>query len=502
MKNRRSKYSTTGLKSHGVIKLPWIPVLCMILAVSCVKEPGQVEIKSYPEIYPEYIDLTIPDNIAPLNFVIKEPGTRYRIKIHAAKGRGIDMRQRSPKIKIPVKKWQELLSANSGDSLSIEVYILNDKKWQEFKTIRHYISPDPIDPWLVYRLVHAVYLKWMEMGIYQRNLTDFKEIPVIENSSTDHACMNCHSFAGKDPSKMMIHFRINHSGTLVWDEGKLSKLDTKTMNTLSAGIYPSWHPEGRYIAFSTGKLNPHMTTRLNKVVDVADRVSDLVILDVENNTVSTPPALSTSRRENLPVWSPDGKYLYFLSAPEAPEGDLDSLLHSKYDLMRISFNSTTGKWGETELIMAADSTGMSMSIPSISPDGRFLVCSMSDYGYFTIFHKSSDLYCIDLETREYHKLGLNSNSAESYSSWSSNSRWLVFSSKRMDDVFTRPFIAYIDKEGKSRKAFALPQEDPEMYYTLLANYNRPELITGKIELDPSDIREVVMQEAGKAGIGK
>jgi Tol biopolymer transport system component len=113
-------------------------------------------------------------------------------------------------------------------------------------------------------------------------------------------------------------------------------------------------------------------------------------------------------------------------------------------------------------------------MPAISPDGKHMVCSMSDYGYFTIFHKQSDLYSIELETGAYKKLELNTESAESFSSWSSNGRWLVFSSKRMDDVFSRPHIAYMDADGVAHQL--------------------PKIITGKIELTPEAIRDIVVGE--------
>jgi hypothetical protein len=494
MKNQAFK--TSGRKEDKRLTgMSLLFLMVFILTSSCIKAPENfIEVGNAPKIFPEYYDLTLPPNIAPLNFIIKENGTRYRVNIHSGSGKTIDIKQISPHIKIPLDEWHNLLSENIGDSISIEVYTYQEKEWYLYKTIKHFIAPDSIDPWLAYRIVNAVYLKWRDMGIYQRNLTNFEEIPIIENSSVDHGCMNCHSFANRDPSKMMIHFRILNSGTLIWNEGRLEKVNTKTLNTPSAGIYPAWHPGGKYIAYSVGALNPHLTTRLNKVVDVADRQSDIILYNAENHTVITPPALSTKNRETRPAWSADGRYLYYLSAPEAVQGDLEILLHSKYSLMRISFNTSNENWGEPEMIMDADSTGMSISMLSVSPDGRSMVCAMTDYGYFTIFHKQSDLYCIDLQTREYHKLGLNSNSVESYSSWSSNGRWLVFSSKRMDDVLTRPYIAYIDKQGNSHNPFVLPQEDPELYYRMMGNYNRPELIKGKVELDPSEIKEAIKQK--------
>ncbi len=480
-------------KYYRALLLPLLVITSLLFNACSGNIEDARETNSRADIFPEYYDLTIPPNIAPLNFVIRDAGSRFRVEIRSGDSEPIVIRHRSSSIKIPTDDWQKLLSAHAGETLQVDIWSYKEGMWYKFRSIEHHIAKEAIDPWLAYRLVHAVYLKWRKMGIYQRKLSNFDEIPVIENAASDHGCMNCHAFANNDPSRMLIHFRILHPGTLLWSDGQLSKVDTRTPSTLSAGIYPAWHPDGKHIAFSTGQISPHLTTRLNKTVDVADRRSDLVVYDLENNTVSTSPLVSSERRENMPVWSPDGRSLYYLSAPEATEGDDESLLHSRYSLMRIPYSVNLNKWGEPEMVLNADSTGMSISMPAISPDGRYMICSMSDFGYFTIFHKESDLYCIDLETKAYRKLELNSESAESFSSWSSNGRWLVFSSKRMDDVFSRTFIAFIDKDGHAHKPFVLPQKDPEMYYSLLANYNLPKLITGKIELTPLEIREKVLE---------
>jgi len=469
-------------------------LLLAILIISCGRGPDSAsDTEERADIFPEYYDLTLPPNIAPLNFVIKEPGSRFRVKIWAGVSEPIVIAQHSPSIEIPLGKWQKLLTENAGDQLWVDIWSRGEGKWHKYKTIEHLIASDPIDSYLAYRIVHATYLKWRDMGIYQRNLNNFEEDPLIENSSTGHGCMNCHSFANNDPSKMMIHFRILHPGTLIWNDGELSKVDTRAHNTLSAGIYPDWHPGGKHIAFSTGQISPHLTTRSDKVVDVADRTSDLMIYDIENDKVLTSSVVSTSRRENMPRWSPDGRILYYLSAPEAIAGDDESLLHSRYSLMKVRYSIKGNKWGEPEMVLDADSTGKSISMPAISPDGKYMICSMSDYGYFTIFHKQSDLYRIDLESGAYTRLDLNSESADSYSSWSSNGRWLVFSSKRMDDVFSRPHIAYVDANGVAHNPFVLPQKDPEMYDRLLANYNLPKMITGKVDLYPEEISSKVVK---------
>ena len=449
-------------------------------------------------IYPDYYDLTLPPNIAPLNFIINETGTIFRVEISGETGNPVVIQQNSPTIEIPVKTWKKLLSENTGKDIAFNIKTFDKNQWNQFKTIKHKVASDTIDSYLVYRLVHANYLKWKDMGIYQRNISNFDESPLIENNSTENGCMNCHSFSANNPDKMVMHFRIVNAGTMIWNNGKLTKTDTKTEKTMSAGVYPAWHPDGKHIAFSTGKISPHLTTRLGKPVDVADKASGIIVYDTEKNTVVTSPEISTTRRESMPEWSADGKYLYFVSAPEAQKGDEESLLHNRYSLMRVACDIENNVWGEAEMVLNADSIGKSISMPAASPDGKFLVCSMSDYGYFTIFHKQSDLYLINLTDFSFKKLELNSEFTESHSSWSLNSRWLVFSSKRADGVFTRPYIAYIDENGTPGKPFVLPQKDPAFYQQFTVNYNRPDLVTGKVNLSPIQIRDVVLGEAEKA----
>ncbi len=493
MKRRTSPYDRrrAGLPCRRAAA--WLCLLAAVVLCRCSGVPAEAgDTGTEARIFPEYYRLTLPPNIAPLNFRILEPATAYRVKVTGSGGDTWMRRQRSPLVSFPVDEWHRILSGSAGGTVAWEILAKQGGSWRRFNRIEHRVSADTIDSFLVYRLVHAVYLLWRDMGIYQRNLTNFDESPLTENFSTGHGCMNCHSFAAKDPSRMLLHFRILHPGTLIWKEGELSVADTRRPYTLSGGVYPSWHPGGKHIAFSVGKLSPHLTTRLGKTVDVADKASDLMVYDLERDSVISSPAVSTGRRENMPAWSADGRTLYFISAPEAVRGDEESLLHSRYDLMRSGFDAESGSLGEAEPVLGSDETGMSVSMPSVSPAGRLMTCSMSDYGYFTIFHQNSDLYLIDLEKETFRKLELNSDHAESYSTWSSNGRWLVFSSKRLDGVMTRPYIAHIDSQGVAGRPFLLPQKDPSLYSRLTANFNRPELVKSRVKLRPVQIRDRIL----------
>ena len=64
---------------------------------------------------------------------------------------------------------------------------------------------------------------------------------------------------------------------------------------------------------------------------------------------------------------------------------------------------------------------------------------------------------------------------------------MVFSSRRYDGVFTRPFIAHIDAEGHGSKPFELPAKDPDLHRQFLKSYNVPEFMKGPVELTPQQV---------------
>ena len=96
----------------------------------------------------------------------------------------------------------------------------------------------------------------------------------------------------------------------------------------------------------------------------------------------------------------------------------------------------------------------------------------------------------------------NSDDTESYHSWSSNGRWVVFSSRRSDGTFTRPFFTHIDKEGRATKPFELPAKDPDYHRQLLKSYNVPELMRNPVTLSPQHIADVMKGEGTPVKVTK
>ena len=433
------------------------------------------------EISPDYSGMIIPPNIAPLNFVVREAGSGYFVKIHCARGEAIEIFSRSPRIRIPLRRWQSLLKGNRGDKLFFDVYVKGeDSRWNRYETIANTIAQEAIDGHIAYRLIKPIYAAWNNIGVYQRNLENYDESVVLHGSSFGNACVNCHSFLNNQPDNMFIGIR---SGTYGSSAILAENVSAKKVGTRFG--YTAWHPSGRLVAYSMNKVTQFFHTTGTEVRDVVDLDSSVVYYPIGSKSVKTVPgACEKLQLETYPTWSPDGRYLYYCSAPmlwtdreAVPPKHYDKV---RYSLKRIGYDLETDAWGEPETVLSAAETGLSILLPRISPDGRFLLFCMCKYGCFPIYQPSSDLYLMDLQRGDYRRLAINREHSESWHSWSSNSRWIAFSSKRRDGVFTRIYLSYVDQDGKVYKPLILPQKDPVFYESFLKTYSVPELISGPI----------------------
>lgn len=479
-----------------------VPLLTVLLIfVSCGRPGAKIHDEgSLPAIFPDYCGVTVPVNIAPLNFMMADASEKLYVVIEGKNG-SIKTDGKG-KIKIPLKKWHRLLKDNQNDSLSVTVFAKQEGKWSKYKPFSIHIINEPVDPWLVYRLIAPGYESWSEMGIYQRNLTSFEEEPVINNRLLPGACMNCHSFKSNNPDDMVFHLRGNIGATMLVQDGREVKLNTKTAGTISNCVYPYWHPSGNYIAFSVNSISQVFHSTREKRIEVFDSESDVVVYDIRNNKLLTTRNLSSKESfETFPAFTPDGRSLVFCSAPAGVQPDNYNKI--KYSLCKISFDASSGSFGSrVDTLVSSDSLGKSVSFPRISPDGRYLVFTLSDYGNFSIWHREADLYQLNLSTGDIKPIDvLNSNETESYHSWSSDSRWMVFSSRRTDGLYTRPFIAYTDENGTFRKPFMLPQEDPEYYEQSLQSFNIPEFVTGKVKTNGMSMLKTIDSPAKNVTFG-
>lgn len=478
----------------------------------CSPSVGDAEKYGYTVgISPDYTSIIVPCNIAPMNFKITETADDYYTKICGDNGFEIDIRGRE--VIIPARKWKRLLADNAGGNISIDIYLKTDGKWKQYERIVNTVSGDKIDPYLVYRKIGPSYTSWSEMGIYERSLESFDVRTINKTTRVNGDCMNCHSFQAGDGNHFMLHLRPNqknknsHPGTVIIDGDIAYKIDTKTNNSYSSGAYPAWHPKEKIIAFSTNNTTQSFHSADAQKVEVIDSRSDLIMYDIETHKRSNIIAVD-SLLETFPAWSADGKYLYYCVAKLPVNPDFNdpfynhnvSMLYKdiKYNIMRMSFDSGKKSFGEPELVLDAVSMGKSASHPRMSPDGKYLMLTLSDFGQFSIWHVSSDLCLYDLAKGELIDMTeTNSNNVDSYHTWSSNSRWFTFASRRMDGSYSHPYFAYSDGQGHTSKPFILPQRSPDFYEDYYYSYNVPELIKTPVNVSATEMMWYANKEANK-----
>ena len=175
----------------------------------------------------------------------------------------------------------------------------------------------------------------------------------------------------------------------------------------------------------------------------------------------------------------------------------DSIKSLKYNICRVGFDAAKGEIGtKVDTLWNAKKMGGSVCHLKASPDGKFLLYTVADYGTFPIWHREADLQMMNLQTGEINRLKtVNGPNSDSYHSWSSNSRWFdFFASKRDDGIYGKPYFCYIDASGKAHKPFVLPQRDPEIYDYMLKSFNIPDLSASPVPFDAADIEKVYMEQ--------
>ena len=456
-------------------------------------------------LYPDYRDVAIPYNIAPLNVMIDTDGEAFAGTITSASGKQIVAQADENKLFYDAEEWRAFLEASKGESITAKIFVKREGEWHAFQPYEIYVAPEPIDSFLSYRLIEPSYELYRQLGLYQRNLTNFDEEAIYENndafSEEDNHCVNCHNYQNFDATNMLFHVRTSHGGTVFVANGEAKKMKMTTDSVLANSVYPTWHPSLPLVAFSSNQTGQvfHMIDKSK--IEVIDYASDLVLYDVNNNTISN--ILKTKDyMETFPHWSSDGKRLFFCRAftpdlalmPDSVRSDsiIPRIDNLHYDVMSMAFDPITKTFSEPELEVACAERGRSAAVPRVSPDGRYLLFTEGKRGQFHIWHPEADLYVKDLQTDSVRLLSNASGEGpDSYHTWSSNGRWIVVATRREEGSYSRVYISYFDPQGKDYKAFVLPQYDPEHNFYRMKSYNVPELTRNAVKTTSEQLREVI-----------
>ena len=472
-----------------------IAATCVMLSLmSCSKRLPQDTSDDLPPIFPDYIGVTVPCNIAPMNFGV-DSATHMQVVLRSGTDVCVEV-SGDDYIDISQKDWQRL-TAQAGDiEVTASVWSSAHPKGVTYKPFLIHVSADSIDPWIAYRLLPPGYEGWNRMGIYQRNLSSWEERTIIENSQANNGCVNCHAFANYSPRYFMMHIRGEGGGTLIKRNGKVEKVDIKSMDPYKHGSYNMWHPSGRYIAFTSNATHQSFYGQSRDKIEVYDHWSDLIIYDAEQHRVIYDDRfLGEQSQEIFPAFSPDGRWLYFSTAKPVNMPKEFKKMH--YSIIRVPFDVRDASLGEVDTLYSAYERGGTALMPRISPDGRYMIYTVAECGAFNLYHNESDFQMMDLETRQLiDTRPLNSDQMESYHVWSSNGHWLLFASKRIDGRYTRLFMAHWDGARWSRP-FMLPQRCPQQNTMLMMAYNIPEFIREPIDFPRDELARMFESEEAK-----
>ena len=443
-------------------------------------------------IYPDYKDVTIPEKIAPLNFRYAMADVRRARTTFTLDGKSVTIK--GSEVEWRLGKWKAFLSGAAGQTITVRAEAVVDGRpvtdsWSVF------VSEDAMDGWLTYRLIEPSYQMYNEVSIRERCVENFDETIICDYKHTDDACMNCHVHGQSRGDYSLYYIRGPKGGSILNQNGKLRKLTLNAEGMLSATVYGELHPDGRFGVFSTNIILPSFHTLPGKRMEVFDSASDLTVADFENNKmINVPHVARPDKFETFPCFSADGKSVFYCVADTLP---VPQRIHEvMYDLVRADFDTETGHIGEqVDTVWSGRSNGGSVCHPKASPDGRWLMFSVADYGTFPLFHPECMLYLADLASGEIRPLDeIKGDKSDSYHSWSSNSRWFVFASKRGDGQYGKPYFCHLDAEGRTTKPFVLPQKSSRFYTYNLKSFNVPDLGDASTGMTVRDVRKLMKME--------
>lgn len=469
----------------------------MLAACSGVPENAEAAGRA-PAMTPDYAGVTIPSNIAPLTFAYTEEGDRY-VTVFSVGEKRLVVKGRDRAVPAP-KEWKKLL--DGARQVEVVTYMKKNGSWSHFEPFCFDVA-EPVDRYISYRLIPPNFENFEHLSLSIRDLTSYDEREFYNNEllkdGSQVQCMNCHHFRNYGTDEMQIHVRQYLGGTMILREGEVRKVNMKNDSTISSGVYPAWNPKYDYIAYSTNFTYQEFHSHHRNLLEVIDDNSQLILYDLDRNEVQLvyddPDAL-----ECFPAWAPDGRRLYFTSAYMPYDGEpemkttyfYEHYEQIKYDLYYIDFDPDTRSWGEPVKVIDASAMGKSISIPRISPDGRWLMFAMGEYGVFHIWHEDADLYLMDLQDGSWRAIDeVNSDLPESYHSWSSDGNWVAFTTRRDDSHYTRVYLAHHNGDGSFGKPFALPMKNPKWSTFFMYSFNVPEFTVEDIPYTARELANLV-----------
>ena len=458
-------------------------VFCVVLCAASAGDVGSSEPpRAVPDgeveiVYPADGAVFPPDIIAPTFRWRAGDGAvgPWRARLQDHEGRVIASQLTSePSWRPGATAWEDVKRSSVDRGVVLTVGAESPSAATPVAEIKLHTAREPVGDSLFYREVPLPFLDAVRDPSrirWRYGTVDMEEGPpvVLENLPV---CGNCHSFAdngsvlgldvdyGNDKggygllpvAKRMV---MNDESIITWSDYRREDGD------VTFGLLSRVSPDGRYV-ISTVKDRSVFVARDDLMISQLffPIKGILVVFDREKDQFFALPGADDPRYvQTNPVWSPDGREILFARTTAYASEELDRKKEAlldfddvseftrdgepfRYDIYRIPFNE--GKGGVATPLEGASHNGMSNYFPKYSPDGKWIVFTKSkDY---MLLRPDSELYIVPTKGGEARRLRHNTERMNSWHSWSSNSRWLVFSSKQ-NGPYTQLWLTHIDEEG-------------------------------------------------------
>jgi len=374
-------------------------------------------------------------------------------------------------------EWTMIKTHSSAKDAQISVIGLNQKGDAiSSGAVSIKTSKDPVGDSIFYREVPLPFIDAVKDPSQIRwrfgSVNSLERPPIVLEKLP--VCGNCHSFSGDGQTLGLdVDYGNDKGGYAILDVEKDMVLNDEKIITwsdykredeeLTFGLLSQVSPDGRYVISTVKDRAVFVATPGIEYSQLFFPIKGiLVVYDRETQTYTAlPGADDPDYVQSNPTWSPDGKYVVFaraktyqkpsiadatsvlLNEQDVPEFTEDREPY-KYDLYRVPFNG--GKGGKAEPIEGASNNGKSNFFAKFSPDGKWIVYTQAEN--YMLLMPDSELYIIPAEGGEARRLRANTDNMNSWHSFSSNSRWLVFSSKA-NTPYTQLFLTHIDEDGNS-----------------------------------------------------
>ncbi len=379
--------------------------------------------------------------------------------------------------------WQTIKDASVAHSASVAVVGLDAKgNARSAATVQMRTSTDPVGDAIFYREVPLPFIAAVQDPSKIRwrfGTVDSTDPPpvVLDNLPV---CGNCHSFS-KDGTTLGldVDYGNDKGGYAILPVAEEMTLTDDNIMTWSDykrddgegtfGLLSQVSPNGRYVISTVKDRAVFVATPGIEFSQLFFPIKGiLVVYDTKTGEFAPlPGADDPAYVQSNPTWSPDGQHVVFARAKAyeregianatsvlLDEKDVPEFIEDnepyKFDLYRVPFNG--GRGGEAQPLAGASHNGKSNFFAKYSPDGQWIVFTQAEN--YMLLMPDSELFIIPADGGDARRLAANTARMNSWHSFSSNGRWLVFSSK-INTPYTQLFLTHIDEQGNSSPAVVL-----------------------------------------------